>query len=59
MVLRAGGKCSDRVSPQEHAKSIACASWGRRATVYAFWFFLLKGLAWLAVPVVAACYAGV
>ncbi|MFO0832242.1 MAG: hypothetical protein U0637_10430 [Phycisphaerales bacterium] len=32
--------------------------WGRRAAVWAFCFFLVKGLVWLAVPVVVACYAG-
>ncbi len=31
---------------------------GRRVTVGAFWFFLVKGLAWLAVPAVVAYYAG-
>lgn len=40
------------------ARAAAVWGWGRRVTVGAFWFFLVKGLAWLAVPAVVAYYAG-
>lgn len=39
-------------------RAAAWRGWGKRVTAAAFWFFLAKGLAWLAVPAVVAYYAG-
>lgn len=37
-------------------KSAWVARWGKRAGVVAFTFFLVKGLAWLVVPVALAAW---
>ncbi|MBX3390621.1 MAG: hypothetical protein KF691_14330 [Phycisphaeraceae bacterium] len=42
--------------PTSPGKSAWVARWGKRAGVVAFTFFLVKGLAWLVVPVALAAW---
>lgn len=45
---------SEQSAPQ--TRSAWVARWGKRAGVVAFTFFLVKGLAWLVVPVALAAW---
>lgn len=42
------------VLPQSDRGPKAAARWGKRLGIVAFLFFLIKGLAWLIVPVAVA-----
>ncbi len=57
MVLHSESAASAIGCPARTTTPARTARWGRRVTAAAFWFFLVKGLAWLAVPALAAYYA--
>ncbi|MGH7244078.1 MAG: alanyl-tRNA synthetase [Phycisphaerales bacterium] len=44
------------VQPNDAKQPAWIARWGKRAGVIAFLFFLIKGLAWLLVPVALATW---
>ncbi len=45
---------NDPKDPQDDARHCPLPKWGRRLGAAAFLFFLIKGLAWLAVPALIA-----
>lgn len=51
---RAGGA---GVGMDKRCEPVQSAKWARRLGLAAFLFFLIKGLAWLAVPAVLAAWA--
>lgn len=48
---------ADAVSVPTPTTTKAAARWGKRLGVFAFCFFLIKGLAWLVVPAAVAYFA--
>lgn len=43
-------------TPAVSGKNALLARWGKRAGIFAFMFFFIKGLAWLVVPVALATW---
>lgn len=57
--IRAGCTAIPPSDSKQGSSTASCPvpRWGRRAGVAVFCFFLLKGLAWLALPALAALIA--
>lgn len=55
--LKSDIKADEHVAAAAPGKGARFGKWGKRFGVFAFCFFLIKGLAWLVVPAVVAVIA--